>query len=299
LQAASVAAQIALVAVSWTVFGTIGLGIAALAAEIAAEGTAEGVKALENTITQSISDMGLKAYNDPALANVKVFHDSSDQVSVNIAKLELAGNRAIIRQALLGLAKVSGTLEEMKKNLIHFYEVSEKPDDIIGKYTLLAELMLKGDGGPAAEKIILDLKESGLAPIIIKTVILTVMATGLGLSFQVMKFTKEIARLQNLGVLTLAETTTLAELPLKSEKMVKAVKGLAVLGAALEAGFLGWKIYEQRKLIDYINAQIEDRKNKLIELHEFPRGCHVTNCIGKPDETDRWDCTGRLFKCLE
>jgi len=267
LQAASVAAQIALVAVSWTVFGTIGLGIAALAAEIAAEGTAEGVKALENTITQSISDMGLKAYNDPALANVKVFHDSSDQVSVNIAKLELAGNRAIIRQALLGLAKVSGTLEEMKKNLIHFYEVSEKPDDIIGKYTLLAELMLKGDGGPAAEKIILDLKESGLAPIIIKTVILTVMATGLGLSFQVMKFTKEIARLQNLGVLTLAETTTLAELPLKSEKMVKTVKGLAVLGAALEAGFLGWKIYEQRKLIDYINAQIEDRKNKLIEYY--------------------------------
>lgn len=73
------------------------MGVVALATEVAAEGAAEGIKALENTITQSISDMGLTAYNDPALANIKVYHDSSDQVSVNIAKLEVAGNKAVIR----------------------------------------------------------------------------------------------------------------------------------------------------------------------------------------------------------
>jgi|688.fasta_scaffold170074_1 hypothetical protein len=267
LRAASAAAQIALVAVSWTVFGAIGLGVAALAAEVAAEGAAEGIKTLDNTIAQSISDMGLKAYNDPALANIKVYHDSTDQVSVNIAKLEVAGNEAIIRQALLGLAKTSGTAEELKKSLIHFYEVSEQPGDIIGKYQLLAELILNGDGGPKAEKVILELKESGLAPIIIKSVILSVMATGLGLAFQVRKFTNEITTFQDLGVLTLQDTAQVADLTLKSERMVKCIKGLAVLGAALETAFLGWKIYEQRKLIDYINEQIEDRKNKLIEYY--------------------------------
>lgn len=268
LQAASVAAQIALVAVSWTVFGAIGLGVVALATEVAAEGAEVGVKALENTITQSISDMGVKAYNDPALANIKVYNDSSDQVSVNIAKLQLVGNMAIIRQSLLGLAKTSGTLEELKKNLIHFYEVSERAGDIIGKYTLLAELILKGDGGPKAQQVILDLKESGLAPIIIKTVIFAVMAGGLGLTFQVRKFTNEIAQtFESEAIMSVEEIGYIADLTVTSERMVKCVKGLAVLGAALESGLLGWRIYEQRKLIDYINAQIEDRKNKLIEYY--------------------------------
>jgi hypothetical protein len=79
--------------------------------------------------------------------------------------------------------------------------------------------------------------------------------------------TTSITTFQDLGVLTLQDTAQVADLTLKSERMVKCIKGLAVLGAALETAFLGWKIYEQRKLIDYINEQIEDRKNKLIEYY--------------------------------
>lgn len=268
LEAAAIAADVALVAASWTIFGAIGLGIAAIAAEAAASGAELGVEKLEHTITQMIADMGLKAFNDPALASIKMYHDSSGQVSINIAKIELGGNKAIVRQSLLGLAKTSETVDEMKKNLIHFYDVVKKPGDIIGMYMMLAELMIQGDGGPSAQKIILDLKKAGEAPLYIKFAIHTIGALGLTSSIAVARFTKQIEKMfVDESIMSIEDIGSVVQLSTKAEAMGKCVKGLAAVGAALETVMLGLTIADQRGTINEINKQIENRKNDLITYY--------------------------------
>lgn len=267
-QAAAIAANVALVAASWTLFGAIGLGIAAIAAEATAQGIEMEVKHMEGNITQEISDMGVLAYNDPSLAGIKTYHEAADNVTLQLSIIGFGGNKSVVRQALLGLAKTSGTAEKLRKNLIEFYNLYNDAPQIIGKYKLLAELLIKGDGGLQAQGIIKDLKNFGIAPTFIRSTIFTFAALGLASAGMVKKFTKQAAAaFEAEGIASLEEMSEVISLTVKAERMAKCVKALAAVGAALETALLVITIIDQRKVIDQINKGIEDRKNDLIAYY--------------------------------
>lgn len=267
-QAAAIAANVALVAASWTVFGAIGLGITAIAAEATAQGLEMEVKHMEGSIAQEISDMGLLAYNDPSLAGIKTYHEAADNVTVQLSIIALGGNKSVVRQALLGLAKTSGNVENLKKNLIAFYKIYNDAPDIIGKYKLLAELLIKGEGVVQAKEILKDLKDFGIAPTFIRSTIFTFAALGIASAGMVKKFTKQAAAaFEAEGIGSLEEMSEVISLTVKAEKMAKCVKALAAVGAALETALLVISIVSQRDVIDKINKAIEDRKNDLVTYY--------------------------------
>jgi len=266
--ATAIAAEVALAATSWTVVGAIGLGITTIATEAAALGIDMEVQHLENSMPQVIADMGLKVKDEPTLANLKTYQDASDKVTMQIPILELGGNKATVRQSLLGLAKASGTVKEMKNMLIHFYDAYNDSRDIIGKYKLLAELMIKGDGGADAQAIVRDLKGIGVAASNISYLVLAISGAGFTTTYMLRRFTKQIAQMfEDELVMSIEDISLVAQLSSKAATASKCVKGLAVLGATLEAAVLVLSIIDQRKIIDNINEQIEQRKNDLVTYY--------------------------------
>ena len=262
LEVTVAAAETALVVTSWCWFATCGIAVSGAAALVTEKILEANIVNLQKSIMSDIDDMGHKALMDPALAELKVYLDAQTNTTILQAKMNLGGDKTILRSFFLGVAKASKSYDNFVANMIKFHEQYD-PNSVKKWFPLFDP---SGDfDQPKLKEAIAELKGLSTSYEVISAVNRAFLFSGILAQNRVLKYSTKIRTLWSMVDKDIGAEYDVLDTPDFMDQSVRAakyVKFAAVLGVALEAIAIGLKVAQQANVVN----QISDHMNSARDL---------------------------------